>query len=581
MASSSASSSSRAYSPSSSSRSHTSSYVSGRARIGTGPSSPNYSPKTSVSDLAHKGSALRENPRPLDFGSPGFNATIALFEGTPDEKVICLGPWEVVGTENRRVLWQGSYQLERLEHFLPCSSALETFPHTLHSRHRQFSDPDALEQTVTFNEPHRVRYTNQDGVVTHNKLMRVSYKFITTDSALSFQGDLREKDLVDWFDVDVVWTDTHARTDAFGSVCGIGTVQRLKFWADRQTSLHSLTVFANRERRNGGSRSQGHQDGGAGADGRRRGIYREFQVYHFQGDFRLRDNRRRRLELQICGDRRGSSESSVSGAVTADSIRYLGIQFSRIEDYRRFLEAWAVAHRQDSRFPGITLPLDVFELPSPQIAASAAYGHVQQSMWQTNLPILPPPAEEDEDEGKDKEDIKGEFKYNTKEDLEENIKVFQEEFGKEINEEINEEVKDQSVEEIGKGAEKAIKEEVSAERFKKAKEQFEKDDEKEFADREEPEVREEVREEVEEKIEGEVEEGAREEVREEVEDDRVSEADHDKDIDVSRPRSEKPLESHPLVRMFNPPNQGTQDYSILVNAGSIFTTTTPRLASAL
>lgn len=220
-------------------------------------------------------------------------------------------------------------------------------------------------------------------------------------------------------------------------------------------------------------------------------------------------------------------------------------------DYRRFLEAWAVAHRQDSRFPGITLPLDVFELPSPQIAASAAYGHVQQSMWQTNLPILPPPAEEDEDEGKDKEDIKGEFKYNTKEDLEENIKVFQEEFGKEINEEINEEVKDQSVEEIEKGVEKAIKEEVSAERFKKAKEQFEKDDEKEFADREEPEVREEVREEVEEKIEGEVEEGAREEVREEVEDDRVSEADHDKDIDVSRPRSEKPLESHPLVRMFN------------------------------
>lgn len=40
-----------------------------------------------------------------------------LFEGTVDEKTVYLGPWEVVGTDHRRVLWAGSYQLERLEQF--------------------------------------------------------------------------------------------------------------------------------------------------------------------------------------------------------------------------------------------------------------------------------------------------------------------------------------------------------------------------------------------------------------------------------------------------------------------------------
>jgi hypothetical protein len=46
--------------------------------------------------------------------------------------------------------------------------------------------------------------------------------------------------------------------------------------------------------------------------------------------------------------------------------------------------------------------MDVFELPSPQIVASTSYELTSHSIWQAELPILPPPAEvpeEEEDDG--------------------------------------------------------------------------------------------------------------------------------------------------------------------------------------
>lgn len=204
-------------------------------------------------------------------------------------------------------------------------ASTDIFPHTFHSRHRQFSDPCELEKYVTFRERHRVRYTNEDGTVIHDQRIEVKYEFTTIDSAISFQGDLRRKDLVDCYDVDVVWTDTQGRTDTFGNVRGIGTVQRLKLWSDRHTMAHSLTLFANR------------------ADRR----YREFQVDHFEGEVKARDDKRRtlrlnaqvrrggapesgrRMSLSAFRSRRGSS-SSVS-TQNSSEIRYLGIQFSRKE----------------------------------------------------------------------------------------------------------------------------------------------------------------------------------------------------------------------------------------------------------
>ncbi|KAF7519864.1 hypothetical protein G7054_g12963 [Neopestalotiopsis clavispora] len=303
------------------------------------PSSPDYDPNSAVPDLTE------------------YSATIILFEGTANEKIVNLGPWEVVGSiENRRVLWQCSYQLEHLEHFLPTSS----FPHTPHYSNRQFTDPNTLEQHVTFCEPHRIRYTDEDGVVFHDQPIKVKYEFTTLDLAITFQGDLRKKDLLDVFDVDVVWTDTQGRQDILGRVRGIGTLQRLKLWRDRYTLTHSLTVFANHH-------NASH--GGAGD-----GVYCEFQVDQFEGEVSNRDEQHRTLELNI----RVNSQSE-----NTDSSGRAG------------------AHCSDSEYHhDIAQPDDVFELPFREITASASYDLSSQSIWQAELPILPPPAEaSDEEEG--------------------------------------------------------------------------------------------------------------------------------------------------------------------------------------
>ncbi|KAK7757828.1 hypothetical protein SLS62_000206 [Diatrype stigma] len=258
---------------------------------------------------------------------------------------------------------------------VPSPTPSDTIPHTLHARHRQFSDPSQLEQYITFREPHRVRYTNEDGVVVFDQPTEVKYEFTTIESSFRFQGDLRRKDLVECFDVDVVWTDSQGRTDSFGSIRGIGTVQRLKVWADQYSSVHSLTVFANR------------------AEGR----YREYRVDRFEGEPRARDERRRTLRLVVQGRRRGSTSGgrrlslssafrsrqrsdggastspASSGGIGALDIRYLGIQFSRDEDYRRFLDTWMMAHSSDREIRSVSYPHERFELPSPELQPGVSY----------------------------------------------------------------------------------------------------------------------------------------------------------------------------------------------------------------
>ncbi|KAI8299221.1 putative acetate kinase [Colletotrichum sp. SAR11_59] len=159
---------------------------------------------STISALTSEASAPQASLRPLDLGPPGYQATITLFENTPNERTVYLGPWEVVGSEQRRVLWQCSYQSELLEHFLPSDVPADVFPHTLHSRHRPYTDPCELELYVSFREPHRVRYTTGEGMVMHDHLMEVKYEFTTVESSLRFQGDVRRKDLVDYYDIDVI-----------------------------------------------------------------------------------------------------------------------------------------------------------------------------------------------------------------------------------------------------------------------------------------------------------------------------------------------------------------------------------------
>lgn len=197
-----------------------------------------------------------------------------------------------------------------------------------------------MELYLSFQEPHRIRYTTTDGIV-HDEYIEVKYEFTTIEGSIQLQSDIRRRDLIDWFDADVVWSDTHRRTDSYGNVRGLGTIQRIKLWRDRYSTFHYLTFYANHRRR-----------------------WKEYLLDDFDTDFRQRDDRHKRVQIGARGARRGSTSESSQGrgqsrerrfstsifsrssrhnnppatngntassspAQSALDIRYLGIQFSR------------------------------------------------------------------------------------------------------------------------------------------------------------------------------------------------------------------------------------------------------------
>lgn len=221
---------------------------------------------------------------------------------------------------------------------VPSDAPADIHPYTLHAQHRRFGDPRELELYLTFRGAQRVRYETHEGVF-HDEFIEVKYEFTTIESSIQFQGDVRRRDLVDWFDVDVVWSDTHGRTDNYGNVRGLGTIQRMKIWRDRYSTFHYMTFFANHRRR-----------------------WKEYLVDDFEPGVRHRDDRHRRLRLQARAGRRGSAPDSpnqgrrfsttsifrprqasvANGAqagpntlaaqpVSGLDVRYLGIQFTRNE----------------------------------------------------------------------------------------------------------------------------------------------------------------------------------------------------------------------------------------------------------
>ncbi|KAF5018598.1 hypothetical protein F66182_9427 [Fusarium sp. NRRL 66182] len=309
---------------------------------------------------------------------------------------------------------QMQHQLIRWVPPVPSDTPSDMYPHTLHSRHRPYYDPSDMERYLTFQEPQRIRYTNDEGTYIHDQYVKVRYEFTTVESSIQFQGDLRRKDLVDFYDVDVVWTNVHGRTDGFGKVKGIGAIQRLKLWRDRYTTFHSLGVWANK------------------TDGQ----YREYDIRCFDGELRGRDDRAKQLRLNASGRRHNSgdhhhshrrfslshrirsrtrtsdcSEPRPTQAPTLD-IRYLAIQFTERQGnetcegqrlfwssplglrclttcqltvrpaYRRFIETWLYCHSLDGEFNGIPFPPNHFELPSPQILP----GHSPDSLVSGPVP---------------------------------------------------------------------------------------------------------------------------------------------------------------------------------------------------
>ncbi|EEU40662.1 uncharacterized protein NECHADRAFT_32302, partial [Fusarium vanettenii 77-13-4] len=246
-----------------------------------------------------------------------------LFKGTPRECVVHLGPWEVQESKERRVIWQGANQNETLEHYFPSSEPSDLHPHTLHNRHRPYNDPADVERYITFQEPHRIRYINNEGVCMHDEFMDVKYEFSSAESSVQFQGDLRRKDLVDFYDTDVVWTNIHGRTNSFGNVRGVATLQRLKLWRDRLNGLYSLSIHQNNASRQ--YVNYNLEDFRAVTMPSDRAKKLRLEALHQDDDNGRRPVTENRRQL----GRRGSeaSESRLQRRPT-DNIRYLAIQFS-------------------------------------------------------------------------------------------------------------------------------------------------------------------------------------------------------------------------------------------------------------
>ncbi|KZZ94786.1 hypothetical protein AAL_04897 [Moelleriella libera RCEF 2490] len=283
--------------------------------------------------------APRSILRPLDLGPPGYKATMILYPDTVDERTVYLGPCEIFGSEHRRVMWQCSYQNEVLEHFLPSHIPSDIHPHTLHARHRQYHDPSELERFVYFPEPHRIRYTTDEGRCVHDQWVQVAYEFTSPEESLRFQGNLRGKTLVGFYDVDVVWTDVHRRLDAFGKVKGIGAIQRMKMWQDQCTNAYTLSVMANKTDRQ----------------------YREYAVNLFDSEPRNKEERHKSLKLSVLGRRRSAPD----------------------QDYRHFLASWSLAHNADQAFQGVPFPPNQLELPPPQVLPGQAV-ELASPDWQQN-----------------------------------------------------------------------------------------------------------------------------------------------------------------------------------------------------
>jgi hypothetical protein len=139
--------------------------------------------------------------------------------------------------------------------------------------------------------------------VIHDDVVEVKYEFTSIDASLRFQGDLRRQELVDYFDVDVIWSDTHSRTDTLtGAVRGLATIQRMKLWRDQYTTFHCFTFYANRPSHRSERR------------------VREYQVTQFEAELRGRDDRHRQLRLNA-RSRRGSAPDDNSGGGGSSSGR--------------------------------------------------------------------------------------------------------------------------------------------------------------------------------------------------------------------------------------------------------------------
>ncbi|RSL87380.1 hypothetical protein CEP52_015539 [Fusarium oligoseptatum] len=303
-----------------------------------------------------------------DSGLPGSQAKmygpLTLFEGTPQERVVNLGPWEVQESGQRRVVWQGSYHNEVLEHYFPSNEPSDLHPYTLLTHGRPYVEPTDRERHITFLEPHRIRYIDTEGVCIHDESISVKYEFSSFESSIHFEGDLGRKDLIDLYNTNLVWTNLNGRTDSSDTVY-LTTIRRLKLWRDRFTFRYSFSMYEH-------------------------SFNRQYHDYNLE-DFHLetphredRSNGIRLLTLSQFGDRgpppprvyrkrpqrrRNNPSESRQWIPLADGMEYLAIVFSDHGARQRFIETWAACKTDSMPRYQRTLS-NQLELPSRTIMSA-------------------------------------------------------------------------------------------------------------------------------------------------------------------------------------------------------------------
>lgn len=147
-----------------------------------------------------------------------------------------------------------------------------------------------MERHLTFTVPNRIRYTTDEGTCIHDQYVTVNYEFTTVSSAIQFQSDVRDRQMVAFFDLNLAWTNVHDLKNSYGHVTGIAAVQRLKLWRDSHSSLHYITIYAKK------------------IDG-----YREYSIISFDSEIR-KDDKKRQIQLNVAGRRRSAPDSTSSSS---------------------------------------------------------------------------------------------------------------------------------------------------------------------------------------------------------------------------------------------------------------------------
>ncbi|KAI8629680.1 hypothetical protein F5Y19DRAFT_484584 [Xylariaceae sp. FL1651] len=117
----------------------------------------------------------------------------------------------------------------------------DAFLDTLHSKHIK----GRQRRHVAFpaSEGHRLEWTGLDGIP-HSQVLNgenVKYSFTELRALQQFQGDIRDKDLLETFDTEVIWTDLQPRRNQ-----GEAILVELKVWRDRYPpGKYSLSFLAN------------------------------------------------------------------------------------------------------------------------------------------------------------------------------------------------------------------------------------------------------------------------------------------------------------------------------------------------